>query len=112
MTQKVAGPSSDQTRIRVYAGPRGVFACLNYNTDQPFKAVQQNVRKMIASLCYPVLIHTELITIDSRGLNQDITSLTITSPSLHHHFFCLFVYLSFVDGLVIHQTYPNNLEDS
>ena len=41
---------------------------------------------------------------NSRELKQDITSLTITSPSLHHHFLCLFVYLRVVAGLVIIST--------
>ena len=29
-------------RIRVYAGPRGIFACLNHDKDQPCRAVQQS----------------------------------------------------------------------
>ena len=40
----------------------------------------------------------------SRELKQDITYLTITSPSLHHHFLCMFVYLRFVARLVILST--------
>ena len=44
-----------------------------------------------------------------KELKQDITSLTITSPSLHHHFtitsfVCLFVYLRFVGKLVLLST--------
>ena len=42
---------------------------------------------------------------NTKEIKQDIISLTITSPSLHHHFlffvFCLFVYLRFVAGLVL-----------
>ena len=29
-------------RIRVYAGSRGLFACLNHDKDQPCRAVQQS----------------------------------------------------------------------
>ena len=43
-------------------------------------------------------------TLVIRELKQDITSLTITSPSLHHHFLCLFVYLRFLAGLVLLST--------
>ena len=38
--------------------------------------------------------------VHNRELKQHITSLTITSPSLHHHFLCLFIYLRFLAGLV------------
>ena len=49
-------------RIRVYAGPRCVFACMNHDTDQPCRAVQQLVFHTIASLGHPVLIHSEEIS--------------------------------------------------
>ena len=38
---------------------------------------------------------------NTRELKQNITLLTITSPSLCHHFLCVFVYLHVVAGLVI-----------
>jgi hypothetical protein len=41
---------------------------------------------------------------DIRELKQNISSLIITSASLHHHFLCFFVYLGFVAGLVILST--------
>ena len=56
------------------------------------------------SICYTLEQHSlsqwytlNCFTLVSRELKQDITSLTITSPSLHHHFiftslFCLFIY--------------------
>ena len=40
----------------------------------------------------------------NRELKQHITSPTITSPSIHHHFLCLFVYLRFVTGIVLLST--------
>ena len=74
MTQiSLVGLYRIRIRIRLYAGPQGVFACLNHNTDQPCRAVQQNVRNKIASLCYPVLIHTELIS-SNRQVRGDFSS--------------------------------------
>jgi hypothetical protein len=46
---------------------------------------------------YAVGFHIQII----RELKQHLTSLTITSPSIQHHFLFFFVYLRFVTGLVL-----------
>ena len=48
--------------------------------------------------------YKEILTSLNRELKQYITSLTITSPSLHHHFLCLFIFLRFLAGLVLLST--------
>ena len=59
-------------------------------------ALEQNIKKPKADKLQ--------IYVNIRELKLDITSLTITAPSLHHHFLRLFVYLRFVAGLVLLST--------
>ena len=39
---KVCSNMQVRVRIRVYAGPQGIFACLNHDKDQPCRAGQQS----------------------------------------------------------------------
>ena len=49
-------------RIRVYAGPRGIFACLNHDKDQPCRAVQQSAWHQSQVSATRMLIHSGKIS--------------------------------------------------